>query len=280
MGNSWSNTSVTTLVIPTGATTGARVIIDGTTGLISIYNSTNELVDEIGGPDGSIISFATGFSTDVGLREGKILFGLGPTFTNAGFLYGDLITGGGLVLSTGTGDADHVDALELIYRAGRNAQTTGSAFAPGLTVCDINLSSPADLLVTGSVLKAEVGTKTAYTWQSPSYAPNWSGATSFSGLGGPTLKIRHMAEDDVLVYGLATTAAGAGTTAFTLPAGYYPANVAGNGVTGTVMRNRGGTLSVAPLAVDLTNGNLIVGPPPAAGDEYSFNVRIPLQNVP
>ena len=38
-----------TLVLPQGATTGARIVLDGTNGVISIYNSSNKLVGQWGG---------------------------------------------------------------------------------------------------------------------------------------------------------------------------------------------------------------------------------------
>ncbi len=47
MPGSWSNDAITTLVIPTRATTGARLVIDGTTGSILIYNSANVLVGQL-----------------------------------------------------------------------------------------------------------------------------------------------------------------------------------------------------------------------------------------
>ncbi len=55
--NAWSNDNVTTLVIPTGATSGARIVLDGTTGEISVYNSANALVGQWGGPTGCLFDF-------------------------------------------------------------------------------------------------------------------------------------------------------------------------------------------------------------------------------
>jgi hypothetical protein len=46
-GGAWSNDSVTTLVIPTGATTGARIVLNGLTGQIQVFDSTNALVGQI-----------------------------------------------------------------------------------------------------------------------------------------------------------------------------------------------------------------------------------------
>lgn len=54
MANSWSNTFQSSLTLPTGATTGARIVLDGTNDEILVYNSAGQLVDTIGGPDGAI----------------------------------------------------------------------------------------------------------------------------------------------------------------------------------------------------------------------------------
>lgn len=51
----WSSEYLVIFTIPTGATTGQRIVIDGTTGTIKVYNSANQLVDVIGGPQGAII---------------------------------------------------------------------------------------------------------------------------------------------------------------------------------------------------------------------------------
>lgn len=46
MPGGWTNDAITSLVIPTGATTGARVEINGLTGQILVYDSTNTLVGQ------------------------------------------------------------------------------------------------------------------------------------------------------------------------------------------------------------------------------------------
>lgn len=73
--NAWSNDSISTLVIPTGATTGARVVIDGTTGLISVYNSSNQLVGQWGGNSGCFFEYAGGVGSFVEICGGEIQFG-------------------------------------------------------------------------------------------------------------------------------------------------------------------------------------------------------------
>lgn len=55
----WSNDLQTSLTLPTGATSGARIVLDGTSDLISIYNSSGTLVDTIGGANGALTIGAT-----------------------------------------------------------------------------------------------------------------------------------------------------------------------------------------------------------------------------
>lgn len=57
MTGGWTNQGETTLVIPTGATTGARIVLDGTTGEIQVYNSANALVGQWGGPTGCLFDY-------------------------------------------------------------------------------------------------------------------------------------------------------------------------------------------------------------------------------
>jgi hypothetical protein len=77
MANSgWSNDSINTLVIPTGATTGARVIIanQATGDAIDIYDSANRLVFSIDG-EGIASSFSYGPDLVAQMFEGALVLG-------------------------------------------------------------------------------------------------------------------------------------------------------------------------------------------------------------
>lgn len=57
----WSNDQFDgTLVIPTGATTGPRIVLDGTTGIITVYDAANFAVAIISPTDGFLTQSATG----------------------------------------------------------------------------------------------------------------------------------------------------------------------------------------------------------------------------
>jgi hypothetical protein len=276
MAGSWSNTYQSSLTIPTGATTGARIVIDGVTGLISVYNSSNLLVDTIGGSFGDIISYATGLTLDVALSEGSIEFGTSSSgFTGAGSLTGDLLSGGGLLLSTGTGDATHDDALELVFRAGDTGQTTGSSTAPKVIVGDAALSSAADVWVTGSVIAADVATQSAETWHAPSFGANWA-----NGPSGGTVQLvqyRRDCQDNLVIVGTChTTSAAPAATLFTLPAGYRPTI---EQRLPTVI-NTAGTITIRLMQI-LSSGAVQVFPALAAANvDVAFSVAVPLGHLP
>lgn len=57
----WSNSQFDgTLTIPTGATTGERIVIDGETGTITVYDASNRVVAEIDGSVGFLTQSAGG----------------------------------------------------------------------------------------------------------------------------------------------------------------------------------------------------------------------------
>src|SRR4051812_46618113 len=55
----WTNTNVDTLVIPTGATTGARIVLDGVTGVITVYDASNNVSAEISSVPGPTTGIMT-----------------------------------------------------------------------------------------------------------------------------------------------------------------------------------------------------------------------------
>ena len=264
----------TSFTIPTGATTGARITFNEFgDGLIRVYNSAGTLVNSIGGQFGSVISYGQGLVSDIALQNGRLLFGFNSSnFSPAASVTCPKTNLGALDMNTGTGTAGlRPDGTDLFLLGGNNNVVTGNANVPFASLSDTANNSMADFRLTGAVIKQDF-TNTPYTWQAPGYAANWSAGAVISGLGGNGLQYRFMGEDDVWLLGLATAAAGAGTTIFTLPAAYTPVNTPH----GQVLRDRGGVIAIVEVAVFL--GQIIVGQPVVAGDVYSFNFRVPLGN--
>lgn len=181
-----------------------------------------------------------------------------------------------------TGNRDKNTRINLF--PARNGGTTGSSDAGIVDLAAVNGTTAADvdMNISGSVVKTDRTTGIVYTWQFAGsiYGANWFDNTVFNGLGGNTLSYvayRLDAEDNLIIQGLATTN-GPGTTIMTLPAAYRP--VSGYTVHAQINRNRAGVQSMREIAVIGSTGAIVIDQNPAAGDEYSFNVRIPLFHLP
>jgi hypothetical protein len=131
----------------------------------------------------------------------------------------------------------------------------------------------------GSYWVTEGGTGVPLTWQTPSYASSWAASSTFNGSanwGG--LQFRRDAEDNVWLIGGFKATGAAGSTVFTLPAGYRPAAQWPL----YCQQNNGGTLSVISLEVGSSgNVNVLsqVGGSVASGHEYLVNAKFPLGNL-
>ncbi len=226
----------------------------------------------------SALIMSTDGSRLIAMNEGKLQIdqgALAPS-TDAGTLYLNLP--GGMVLTSGLDTAGGTDdAATLGLSAGQKNQPS-QALGPSLTLVDHDLTSAVDLYLSG-VIVPTTASGIPYTWQTPTpYKPNWSAGTQIVGLGGNALQYRVMPDDTLWINGLAKTAAGAGTTVFTLPAAYRPAS--GTTPHGQCARYSAGAYSTAEVAIVGTTGDVIISAAPAAGDEFSFNVRIPFHRIP
>src|SRR6266568_2216168 len=70
----WTNDAISTLIIPTGATTGVRIVLDGTTGVITIYDAANVPVLRLSGLPNTIVAqdVAGGSTWALSKRTGDI----------------------------------------------------------------------------------------------------------------------------------------------------------------------------------------------------------------
>lgn len=270
----------TSFTIPTGATTGARITFNEFgDGLIRVYNSLGRLVDTVGGDKGDIISFGL-FGPDIAMEAGVLLFGSAAAgFSPAANIKSPSTNLGILELSSGASLAGvgNLDPAVIDIQAGVDNLATGNANSPRLIVRDGHADSACDIHVSGSIVKSDLTINgVPLTWQNPAYAANWSAGASASGLGGDGLQFHLMPDDTLWLFGLATAAAGAGTTVFTLPAGSRPVSGTPHG---QCLLDRGGVLSIQEMAITGA-GTVFIGFTPNAGDTISVNFNIPLKNVP
>lgn len=273
--------SYTSFTIPTGATTGQRITFnENGDGVIRVYNSSGVLVDTIGGSTGDIISYAVGLTQSIAMSQGELVIGdPSSNFVDAATITGLLSSGGSIAISSGIGDLNHIDAVNLILYAGKDSQTTGSSTAPHIELFDGNSDSPVDQWITGSIIKQAVGGSN-YTWQTPSYNPNWLSSTTFNGNTYHALQFRLDALNNLHIIGtFKADAVAPANPVFVLPPLYRPAAAQPL----WAQRNNAGTITSGHLFVG-SSGNVNVisgsGLGIAAGNEYICSGVIPLNNIP
>lgn len=245
---------ITSLTVPTGATTGPRVVLAN--GALITYDGSS------GG------KYGAGIFTELSngnLYTGSVQAdGTTPDVNNAGGLSYFFSGAPSIVLS---GPEDLAAGL---------THTPFVSLLPGSSVARIVLSDSQN-----ATLKLEIGGYASYqneTWHNVTLngGGGWVGTTSYNGLGGGhQLAYRREVEDDVWLNGLVAGGVSPGTTVGTLPAGYRPtSNQFGN-----IVFEDGGGGSSAMNVVVTTAGNIIVERSVAAARAYSFNFRFPLGNL-
>ncbi len=273
----WSNTATTVLQADTVIVTAGS----GNSTGVFVYSGTpaaGNLIMSVAAGDGTdafgnaygpgIISYpAAAHAGAVGLYHGQIFFGNAPDFVNAASIWSALFFGGSLAMTTGTGDANHVDAALALMYAGTDSTATGQATTPYLQLKDADTSSAMDLRLSGSVIATDLAGNDE-TWHTPTYVNGWAGGP-FSGTVQP-LQYRRDGEDNLVIVGAAH--GGTATTMFTLPAGWRPAITQRS----PGVNNAGGTASPVFCEVN-SNGNVSIST--VNGDTY-FQVCVPLGHLP
>lgn len=257
MGRAWTNDIQTFLIIPTGATTGARIAInEANSGAILVYNSLGQLFEAIAamaGTDAYGNSFGQGFTVGVPNfpqvvitvasdgKSGLIFFPTGSTHIHN--------SGGIQAFMQGTGAAaydqlqilwpqDNVQ-LDSIVTAGVSSSNDGTTQQAQLleyysdtggTLHLYRTLGPGGMTIyAGTITAVQPGTGTRAT---PAAAESWHTATITSALWTSTgvaqpARYRFMPDGTVMLDGeLLTTGAGpwpANATIFSLPTGYMPA---------------------------------------------------------
>jgi hypothetical protein len=278
VGNSWSNTSISSLTLPTGATSGARIVLDGTTDTILVYDAANNLIMSVA-PDVEIVGgmqVLAGLTSQTAVQfanifQGNIELG-GVTAGVQDQAHAALIFptpgAGALAVQSGTTVA-HPDRSGLLFLPGVGGAVTGAGNNPQVFLGDLANTSDADLNISGSVVKTVGNVVT--TWQTPSYNTGWAAGPT----GGTThaVQFRLDALDNLVVVGtMHTTSATPSATAFTLPAGWR---------TLSQWRSIVNINSGSGFAQFNTNGDVAITTNPAAsGVDVHFTVTLPLGHLP
>ena len=287
-----------TFTIPTGATSGARITLDGTRGAVFVYSANNNLIGSLAGAagtDGFGNAYPAGFTEFADVTTNI-------AFTN---VFSGIVFEGFLATRASTPDYTHIsflaanspttsqyqspwtvgtDPVEMLF-------TAGTASAMGSTAPSLQLQAGGAISSSlyMSILGALVGgdpTNGIATWQTPSYNANWSGTGTFNGQSPVTPLHYHIdAENNLWLYGAFLAGATLpGTTVFVLPVGYRPVTLFG----GTnqfldCSRVSGGVYSTGRLRID-NSGNVVVananGLGVAVNDQFFANGKIPLGAIP
>lgn len=136
----WSNNQFDgTLVIPTGATTGARIVIDGASGTITIYDASDAIV--------GLISPLGGFQS----------FGTDPNVP--GLAIGAALSAGGIELSN-AGPTNPSPYSQLVTWLGGDQLLTqlSGAYSVGLAFPQINMASESALGVADDYIDLQAST--------------------------------------------------------------------------------------------------------------------------
>jgi hypothetical protein len=225
------------LTIPTGATTGQRIVIDGTTGLITVYDSSGDPVVIIGGTNGPIISQDDAMTRFTELLSGAAFFGafaagVADVFDAGSIDYSEVNVGPVLKIPTLTlssplkasgGLTDDRVQFRLTPGFTGSGVGGGEGSTPMAVLIDSLGTADADLGLSGAAYKTDnFGVR--IPWQVPSYNANWSGSTVFGTVSGAmqALQFSFDNEDHIEIGGCFTAAAGAGTAVCNVGPSYVP----------------------------------------------------------
>lgn len=160
--------------VPSFATTGARIVLDGVSGLISVYNSSNVKVAEIGGSDGHILT--TDGSSFAELVSGGLLLGQEvsgtPDTAHASIIKWLHGLSNPFLSIVSPISATLLDAVKLTLNP---SVGTGAPFGqwPTLLITDSQIASFTQVTLAGLIIHAAIG-GSQDTKQVPSPAANWS----------------------------------------------------------------------------------------------------------
>lgn len=233
----WDNSFQTIIVLPSGATTGQRIVIDGQNGLILVYDPINDLIVSISPDDTTdsqgntilrgVTSYENGGHEYAQLFNGGLNVGRygpdAPAGSQSGY-FATLGDNSACVVNSPTND-ETPDSADITFRSGVNSSGTGGIDYPHAEV-GADVWVPAG---NASVIASVPSTIPPHfvapeTWHivgdtgEPTYNAGWSGATAI-GAVSPVIPLRYRLgiEDTLILEGTFTAASGAGAMVFQLP---------------------------------------------------------------
>lgn len=303
----WDNSFQTIITLPSGATVGARIVLDGTLGVILVYDQDNELVDSIAPEDGvdpqgtdyyrGITNYAGDEYVQMGI--GNLFLGVrpdpnDPTFDPQPGSMGIIGDSRSMGLQS-PHNQDYADTANWKFVAGNISSGIGTEGFPHSSNWrgDIWLGGSSGGALIRSIVPSGQSDEIPETWHvvgdtgEPAFGSGWTSASS-SGTYQP-LQYRLDAEDNLYLTGVfhATTAS-PGSGVFTLPdkIGSFPTyrpKIAQRITVSTFATS--GTESSASSALvinDLSSGlvRLVSSAAVASGTNFAVSAKIPLGNLP
>lgn len=181
--------------------------------------------------------------------------------------------------TTTGGPGGNPDALRMQMQNGEDSQPIGSTYNPHLTVTDSDGQSPADLTLSGALIRTDKA-GTYLTWQTPVYRTGWAGGSS-AATRYQALQYRIDGQDNLVLVGAmhATAALAAGSyTLFTVTGDYVPKKLFG----GMALQVSSADAYKDPFRLNVdNNGQVGINTPVAiaAGDTFYINEIVPLGNL-
>lgn len=284
----WDNSFETVITLPSGATTGARIILDGTTGLFLVYDANGNRI-------ASISPTATNDPAGNAILQGITEYGDGGQFVQllenalqVGYIGAPDSLANGAFQASSTSSATLTSprstgspvSVTVTFGSGATGSTTGQSSYPSMLVKD------ADLLVAGGTMLAGIEVPLSgivpETWHRPVLAAGWApGSTAAARYADVRYRLDGL--DNVHICGAlhSTVARAAGPYSwFTLTGTYVPKDLyADNGdhVSSTDAWKTSIRVNVDSLggAVGFSTSAAI-----AIGDNFYFNTVVPLGNIP
>lgn len=271
MAGSWSNTAVNSLTIPTGATTGARIVIDGSSDAILLYNSTNNLIISLAATAGTD-SLGNSYPAGLNVSGGGLINVPAPTPGSVVFtseVYGDafarmnFLVDGTMTWGNGAAPAD-----TNFYRSQTGQLQTDGALGVG-----------TKLKVNTYIVREVSGQDAAWqTVANGGITLNAGWATDATSPGTQLLQYRIDAQDNLVIVGCChTTSATPSATIFSVAGLYMPKALQ----RAAVDQSAGGVQSINRVNISSSTGAVTLATAVAAANvDVYFDVCVPLGNLP
>jgi hypothetical protein len=298
----WDNSFQTIIVLPTGATSGSRIVLDGESGLILIYDADNNLIASISPDDttdaagNTILQGITDYvgSEYVQMDVGNLYLGVLPDPANPAFvpvpgLLGIKGDSSSIGLQSAANqdlpDSSFLECVSGVLAAGTGHDTYPHHQVNGDIWVVVDALQGGNPHNNNALIAAPVplgqSFPVAETWHDVTLGTGWATGPGISG-SYPPLQFRRDGLDNVHLFG---TFHATSTT---------PSTIIGTGLIGVNLATLGGVSVIGPAQRMVSTGGAIpmyaentgairsaaLPTPIAVNDTFMINQSYPLGNIP